>query len=770
MNLMFKRCVAYLLIASFLLMDVASCMQGDDEKQPLLRPSPPKQSEVAYGATRSGPIPSPREMQPMGSSAVAPASLKPSNSGSSTDSVPSKTRSLSSSPHKDGQSAEGGRHPSSSPPREGQESDEAAKLARDAQEDSASGGTPPRSRSASPRKEDHKDKPHRSHSVKIVSDGTLAEVSLVDEDEPLVDARPAAPLSWGDLPWWPVERKYRLKSTDVPLQLTEDQLRQLTPVRGPATLDADLEAAHPVMAFLKSLPKETKTYLSRFAHQIIEGKSTKSQKLAMAAGVLVGMGLSAAMMPVYNGGIIYLRDRYRNTIVENLTEYDWNYALAYILLTTLPDAIPRNVGLWKRAATSFQAGVKDKGRVTLLALASIIPSLLPPSYLIQFEQYVATKTAGQTFASMFTYCPPLFADAFAGNYEMLEDMGGEAKECWEKLRKKLPSSLSSWSFPKSPPSSDEESDDATSSISASPIEDIRKSFSAKLGALSEALFRLPEAEIAPLYDKISELKRDVATQFPDLQGEDLASYQSLLALRYLIGLGGQVEEPEETIPSLYEEISDTFTTSCLVLGSPARLLVLEATIENLFGLFAPPLVSRALGWILGALGFPIQTRLEYEGMKGLFRNFLWEETAHGHSSHPSLRIAAKLNCALQGLIFTLPLIVYTLQICDGWELNNWWMIGSIPFVIPELAAQTTYFNYTYNRGVATAATDIHNWWAQKKGQPPRTDWRKDQLLQMIQAAHQDLKNMDPSLLANLEASLFIKGADILATDERVASF
>ena len=89
-----------------------------------------------------------------------------------------------------------------------------------------------------------------------------------------------------------------------------------------------------------------------------------------------------------------------------------------------------------------------------------------------------------------------------------------------------------------------------------------------------------------------------------------------------------------------------------------------------------------------------------------------------------------------------------------WFESDWWMLGGIPFLIPEFTVQTTYFNRTYNQGAGSGITSVHNNLQERNsGKNRRVDWKRDKLIEIVQAAQEDVKTMNPDLILKLEEVL-----------------
>ncbi len=491
-------------------------------------------------------------------------------------------------------------------------------------------------------------------------------------------------------------------------------------------------------AELKKLSIYNKVQLKRYKHQTIDDKSTWGQRLGKwIIGPIIGTGTGYAMGPVYMGGFLYLNNPI--PITKQLLGGPFGFALDYyVMASSGADAIPQNAHLWKRAIAYLSQESQEMKRVVLTALGCILPSCVEPVYLITAELHVM-QALGQhgwdnsSVAYMVALCPFLFATNFATNFDTAwKGWDEDLKESFGKLK----SYLSRGFFHQ-----------VRESQPKPQVTIERECLETKLHNLNKLLFHAPPEQIDRIYEAYSQIKAGNIETPPDLKPQDLPFYQAAGALSLFFSLGDQVEEGQKQIKSLYETLTDTLTNSCLVLGSPARLLVLQFIGETIFGLFCPKIATKVLGWLFAIVGFPFQTGLEYKGMKNFFRDFIWEEEPNGHSSHPKVRITDKAFILLQSLIYILPLFVMCMQTSAEWSLGSEYLIGYIPFLIPEFATQATNFNGTYNRQIVTAGTNVHNGVTRKKlGYQPRTDWKKDRLIRLVQSSQEDVRSMSPELV------------------------
>jgi hypothetical protein len=113
--------------------------------------------------------------------------------------------------------------------------------------------------------------------------------------------------------------------------------------------------------------------------------------------------------------------------------------------------------------------------------------------------------------------------------------------------------------------------------------------------------------------------------------------------------------------------------------------------------------SQVFGWGVDAIGFAVQTFLEWKAMDNAYERFIRKEEPQEYTSHPTARGHVNRFAVAQGVIITLCLLSATLQALGSWDLSSWWLLAAIPFLIPEFAGQAFGYAQTYNDKVATAA-------------------------------------------------------------------
>lgn len=494
------------------------------------------------------------------------------------------------------------------------------------------------------------------------------------------------------------------------------------------------------------LPPPVKALLSGAAYQDIEQHSSKTDWLAIGLGTFIGAGLVVAMVPVYNGGLIYMRDHHNWNFVNDIQGSPSSPAyvspsLWYILITLAPDAISRNVNLFKRAFRHLKEETGYVLRTLGIGAAVFLPSLTELGYLIVNEIHDMDEehihgVNNQFAISMMILGPFLVADSMAGNFEtaweFCEDIQGWAKKSTSYYASLFPRSwLPDFEDP------------------------LVEKFQGNFKKLTHFFRWCPEDQLNEIYDNTFETLQSASSQFPELKGNDLDAAKAFCVMNYLLSIGDQLEKGIERAKSWYESISEMAIFGTLTLGSVYRVLVPQLIVKTLAGIFFSKAVSGGIGWGGAGLGFLFQTALEYKGMKNLAKEVVWEEEPTGHSSHSHVRKGFKAGALWQALVFTVPLFVLCYQATDIWFGNDWFMVMSIPFLLGEFATLANQFNNSYNRKVATAATKVvHKVATCAKCSKPQlcTDCKRDRLIRLSHKLNKKVPNISPELRQKIQSS------------------
>ncbi len=153
-----------------------------------------------------------------------------------------------------------------------------------------------------------------------------------------------------------------------------------------------------------NLPALIKTPLQHLSTYDIEEKTSYGQWGLIALAGFPVLLYTGAMIAVYVGGLDYLRDNYG--WMEWLKTMEGTTALTnpityYIVLSILPDGAVNMVRWCKKSIASLAKGGIEWGKVIGSGVASLFPSLIEASYLINFELYAMNKTHSHGFNNQF---------------------------------------------------------------------------------------------------------------------------------------------------------------------------------------------------------------------------------------------------------------------------------------------------------------------------------------------------------------------------------
>lgn len=540
-----------------------------------------------------------------------------------------------------------------------------------------------------------------------------------------------------------------------------------------------------IPSFLIKLPEIAQSQLIRMTEQDLKKTTNCVQKIGAGWGTFVGLGVTIAIGLIYAAEVLdefelQVKRFFPNGVEEPVLLAGFSVLGFAYFFVYFPDSLSRNAILWKKSFNYIlEEGAQIK-RAVFTLLASFLPSLLEPYYLISALLHSGPakrlpELDPLSLQAIYIFCPFLFLDSMAANVDMGWEWWDDLKE-WTELSS---SSLASFL-----------ADRVLHTADPSPEHTIRQDFHKQLGKINKRIFTFPKDQIKDMYKTVF-YSTSTIREALNIEDEYLDAARSFLVLRYLLVNGRALAEEKHKIRSRYEAVTDRINYSCLVLGSPARLLVLEFILKGFASLFVNSAsIQDAVAWSFAIVGFPFQTVLEYKGMKNFFQDFLWHKKPHGHGSHPWSRKMAKTLVTFAGLLFTLPLLLLSFEVCDKWfeppfpsrnftgELSsldlsyannthpsyddyNYWMIAAIPFLFAEFANLTSLFNATFNRYLITSCTDIHNRLTRKKicNIEPRKDYKQDSLIRFVQREQERIKGLHPEILYQLKYGLEAEEAE-----------
>ncbi len=536
-----------------------------------------------------------------------------------------------------------------------------------------------------------------------------------------------------------------LKLSKKPL-FAEEDVKKFDPSSAYSPLDdEDIEAGGPsawatfkskLTKFFSELPPKAKAKLKRFHDQFIDKKWTVGGVVGGLIGTGIAIVYSNAMTAVYGDGLWYLEQTY---------EWPWLYNMfngaptlwalvGYIFITLLPDATPRNIESCQLALRDWGEKWQHKGRNLLLLGACFLPSLIEPFYVLQVEVNNMHVTGDSGLDNQYARfalisCPALFFDSYFSNIRLAANGLDSLKAGYANFK----SFMSRHLFHQ-----------ARQVLPSSEVN--RQALGKSLDNVSKYFEQAPDEHITEIYANLLQIQQSDAPE---------EAHKVLLAISYLVSLGEEVIEGQKAKKSYYTLLADILNWGSLTAGSVARGVVLYFIFSSILGYFMPDGWAEALGVISAALAYAPRTLLEYKGMDGFFNHYLREETPTGHSSYGKVRAVAKSGALWQGLFFSLPLAVLTLQVNQTLLSGSpWFLLTSVPFVFTEVAAQTTSFHTTYTQQTTSALITLHNKGTRKcQGKDLSISYKRDLLVQLALQAQKDIKEWSSDLIDTVRMSV-----------------
>ncbi|MCI5055580.1 MAG: hypothetical protein MRY83_05685 [Flavobacteriales bacterium] len=500
---------------------------------------------------------------------------------------------------------------------------------------------------------------------------------------------------------------------------------------------------------LKDLPATTKTQLTDFTHQILNGKSTWAQRIGKwLIGPLIGVGFAWAMGPVYDGGLMYLANISEGFSSKFLRTNASNYLVLYINYSAGPDGISRNAHLWKKGIAYLSQEKKEVGRMCIAGAIAAVTALIPVAYLILAENIPREEQQLPNWDNGFgiivaAFGPVLYIDAFAKELEIarktitnLEDWFRQARELF---------------FPSSLP------------YQMKPFDAIqREKFDHDLIKLKHFLAGASNTVIEAIYKDVQDVIAGARSEV------DLKAQQAFAAVSYLLSLGDEIQEvaKKNAKKSIAEIAFDGLKYTCLILGAPSVGLLLQLVGSTVASLFTSNVVADSIGEGFALVAFLPFNYVLVQSMDN-FKNLLMSKDPQGYESHPAVRLPVKVFIGIQSFIYLFQTSVAVLQSYQKWFGDQWWPFAAgIPFFIPKLMGLATSFNETFNEQVTTAAINgSHRIGGKCRGDSLCPPCQKDWLVRLVESSRNDLEHWDPKLIHDLS-----KGVEIFKNEEANSSF
>lgn len=491
--------------------------------------------------------------------------------------------------------------------------------------------------------------------------------------------------------------------------------------------------------FLKGLPQEDRANLRYVKKQVLDEEYTCAQKSAIALAIVIALLTTVGMNPIYSEGVSYIQETYKWKWIIDLEAGNGNYILFFlgILPTMLPDTLARNLSLLKKVATTIaEEGIK-MGRTIRTALASLVPAMIPPFYLIKLERHNMEVTNTHGLNNQFAIAAivlgiGLFADAGIATFDMIWEMEDEFKEDLKEWAK-ASTSLLAWYI----------STHALHSPMPSDEERIRQKFSKSFDFLKVMVPKMTEQKRDEIYDKLLNakdyIKKDFSELGEELEEDNLDIAELFFVSRLLLACSDEGEE--------IKKLASSWARNAFIFGTVASAsfmgtLNLQLMGDDLLQIVASRQTSEIGGWVFAAFGLYPLLSFYAMGMKNFFKKFL---------PHDSLK--DKVLSAVAGTAFTVLPFVLSLQACDKWWENDAWMITAIPLLLAHWMTLTTFFCDSYSKA-GTPVMKFHNKVTRKKlGYDVTSNYKTNFIIERIEGIQSKLKYFNDSILHWLQKGL-----------------
>jgi hypothetical protein len=532
---------------------------------------------------------------------------------------------------------------------------------------------------------------------------------------------------------------YDLERGDLPAASTASHAGALSP----------REAWLQLLDDIKDLYPTTKTQLTDFFHQILNGKSTWVQRIGKwLIGPLIGVGFAWGMGPVYDGGLMYLAN-ISETFNEFLSGNASTYLILYITYSAGPDGIARNAHLWKEwIAYLFSQEKKEGGRICIATAIAAATALIPVAYLILAENIPRERFQLPNWDNVFGVAViergiPLLIDAFANDFYITWNSISNLEDwCRQFTQVFFPSSL--------PPQ--------MKSFEEIQTKNQREKFDHNLTKLKHFLVGASSTVIEAIYKDVQDVIAGARSAV------DLGAQQAFAAVSYLLSLGDEVQEvaKKNSKKSIAEIAFDGLKWTCLILGAPTVALLLELVGSTVTSLFTSNGgVADSSGEAFALVAFLPFIYVLAQSMDN-FKNLVLSKDPRGHESHPGIRLPVKVFIGIQSFVYLFQTSVAVLQGYQKWFGDGWWPFAAgIPFFIPKLMGLAYNFNGTFNEQVTTSAINAyHRIGGKCRGSSLCTPCQKDWLIRLVESSRSNLEHWNPELIHNLT-----KGVKIFKDEE-----
>lgn len=570
----------------------------------------------------------------------------------------------------------------------------------------------------------------------------LPDIQQDEEDSEITSEGPKTQDQWWHNSQHSIELEGLVVHGEKPLpQMVPDAFKQ--PLVGiinlsPNTEKTHLTLNHPKTAFeheFEELSEEDRMALCTFKKRILDQVPTWPEISAQVLGVVISAFTTVGMWPIMSQGLIYLKERYHWNWINTLEAGNANYALLVMtILFILPSALGRNTTLLKKVVTSLTETGIQTGRTLRTAIATLLPSMIPPFYLIELERHNMDVTHTVGFNNQFAIAATilglgLLLDTWIANFDMAWEMETDLKEWVHSSQNHLSDLLAFYFFPRQIPCEEEL---------------IRQTFSKKLDALIHTLPKMEEKRRDEIYDNILKAQETIQRDIPSLQEKHRDSVELILVSRYLLACSEEAADIKRIVnpwPFIIVSVGLSAFMGTLALQLMGDV-ILQFTGTVLPQLGISRQFSSDFGWVFATFGLYPLAGFMLMGMNNFFKKFVPHES----------RIEQGL-AMLAGALYTIPFGVMLLQACNKWWDDETWMIAAIPLIYAKFLTLSTFFCNAYHKA-GTSVMKINNKLFQKKC---TSYYKTNYLIEKIEEIKNRLPYFSGAMLHWLETNLKADG-------------
>lgn len=503
------------------------------------------------------------------------------------------------------------------------------------------------------------------------------------------------------------------------------------------------EASHLVLIRLKTpyeqklekLSEDERTTLRAIKRRALDLELTWLEISAVAFCVVISVLTTVGMWPIMSQGLIYLKERYHWNWIVDLEAGKASYALLVLtILSILPSTLGRNRTLLKKAVNSLAEKGIQTVRILRTGISTLLPSMIPPFYLIELERHDMAVTHTVGFNNQFAIAatilgPALLLDAWIANFDMEWEMETDLKEWVHSSDNVLSELLAYYFFPRQVPAEEEVR---------------RQTFSKKLDGLIHALPKMGDTRRDEIYDYVLKARETIKLDISGLDQDNLDIAELLFVSRYLLACNEEAEGIKTGV-NPWPFILGTAGLA-LFMGTMVLQFMGDVILQFTGAVFPQLGISRQfcsdMGWVFAIFGLYTLAGFMVMGMKNFFKNFVPHES----------RIEQGL-AMIAGAIYTIPFAIVSLQVCNKWWKDATWMITAIPLLLAKFLTLSAFFCSAYHNA-GTSLVKFNNLVVRKKfGYNFSASYKTNYILERIEGIKNRLPYFSDSMLKWLEKGL-----------------